>query len=98
MASDFLATVLKTGKKWSNAFIILKENDYQPRILCQMRVELMPSGARVLSCKFSQKEDARNPNRQQSKIQEDSGSKKQETQHGREAKGISRWTGWEWSF
>lgn len=42
MASDFFATVLKTGRQWSNAFIILKENDYQSRILCQMRVESIP--------------------------------------------------------
>lgn len=36
----------------------------------------MPSAVYVLSCKFSQKEDACNPNRQQSKIQEDPGSRK----------------------
>lgn len=33
MASDYPETILKTRRQWSNVFTILKENDFQLRIL-----------------------------------------------------------------
>lgn len=34
MASDFARRTLKARQQWSNAFKILKINDFQPRTLC----------------------------------------------------------------
>ncbi|XP_053431242.1 LINE-1 type transposase domain-containing protein 1 [Nycticebus coucang] len=42
--ADFLSAALDTSKQWSHVFSILRENDYDPKLLCQVKLAFKCDG------------------------------------------------------
>lgn len=38
LAADFSSATLDVSKQWSNVFNILRENDFEPKFLCQVKL------------------------------------------------------------
>jgi hypothetical protein len=41
LTSDFSAEALQARREWNHVFQILKENNYQPRLLCPTRFSVL---------------------------------------------------------
>lgn len=44
LAADFSSATLDVSKQWSNVFNILRENDFEPKILCQIKLAFKCDG------------------------------------------------------
>nr|KAF6378599.1 LINE1 type transposase domain containing 1 [Myotis myotis] len=44
LAADFSSATLDVSKQWSNVFNILRENDFEPKILCQVKLAFKCDG------------------------------------------------------
>ncbi|XP_005878138.1 PREDICTED: LINE-1 type transposase domain-containing protein 1 [Myotis brandtii] len=44
LAADFSSATLDISKQWSNVFNILRENDFEPKILCQVKLAFKCDG------------------------------------------------------
>ncbi|XP_045402501.1 LINE-1 type transposase domain-containing protein 1 [Lemur catta] len=44
LAADFSSATLDISKQWSNVFNILRENDYEPKFLCQIKLAFKCDG------------------------------------------------------
>ncbi|XP_059232722.1 LINE-1 type transposase domain-containing protein 1 isoform X2 [Mustela nigripes] len=44
LAADFSSATLDISKQWSNVFSILRENDFEPKVLCQVKLILKCDG------------------------------------------------------
>ncbi|XP_012494785.1 PREDICTED: LINE-1 type transposase domain-containing protein 1 [Propithecus coquereli] len=44
LAADFSSATLDISKQWSNVFNILRENDYEPKFLCQVKLAFKCDG------------------------------------------------------
>ncbi|CAK7313025.1 LINE-1 type transposase domain-containing protein 1 [Vulpes lagopus] len=44
LAADFSSATLDVSKQWSNVFNILRENDFEPKVLCQVKLTFKCDG------------------------------------------------------
>lgn len=44
MVADFSSATLNISKQWSNVFDILRENDFEPKVLCQVKLTFKCDG------------------------------------------------------
>ncbi|XP_029801680.1 LINE-1 type transposase domain-containing protein 1 [Suricata suricatta] len=44
LAADFSSATLDISKQWSNVFNILRENDFEPKLLCQVKLAIKCDG------------------------------------------------------